>query len=189
MTHLNSHVTRAPFNTDLEPLRKLFRELISTLEEKSPWYGSIFFERRASKSCAANLKQTQLNDQVSQGVVMRIYDGYTLYERATDDLNPDHLKSFAKEFAERVKKTTSGAGAVLRPYTPPNWKARISAKLEDEIKSQIPTHVTAETPVHFGIRFKTNPKSDSLNSTMDRLKGVIERCKKSAVKNGMDPSE
>src|SRR4051812_20689598 len=93
---------RAPFSKDLEPLRHKLRDLLPLLEVKPEWYGSVFLERKTSRNFSANLKQTQLNDQTSMGVVFRIYDGYTLFEEATDNLEISSLEVFASSFVKRV---------------------------------------------------------------------------------------
>ena len=53
----------------------------------------------------ANLKQTNVSEQVTTGAVLRIYNGYTLFEQATDELDPPSLKRLAQEFTQRVAAT------------------------------------------------------------------------------------
>src|SRR5258708_4536527 len=98
-------MNRAPLHRDLNELRSQLSELLPILEADRDGYASIYFERKTSRSLMANLKQTNVNDQVIQGVVLRIYNGYTLFEQATDDLAPESLKALAKKFAARVSET------------------------------------------------------------------------------------
>jgi TldD protein len=182
-------VTRAPFAEDLKPLRKTLNELLPSLQAKPDWYASIFFERKASRTFVANLKQTQLADQVRMGVVLRIYDGCTLFEQATDDLSTEALQRTAQAFAKRVTATQPPAGAPRHPYSPPTWEQRLSVKLENEITSQIPKDVQARTPVHFGIAYGESPKALSAAKRLERLKAIVDQLKKTAPDHGLKSEE
>ncbi len=180
---------RAPFSKDLLPLRSLFTELLPILEAEGDWYGSIYFERKASKSFTANLKQTQMSDQISMGVVLRIYNGYTLFEEATDDLDPSALRLFAQNFSTRVSRSPRASHSTKKPYLPPKWKDRLSAALDPEITCQIPAQVNSKTPVHFGIRFKQDPRTFTSVDCFNQLKGAIDQCKKMAPQYGLLPED
>lgn len=175
---------RATLDPELQALRKPLAELVHTLEAQEGWYGSVFLERRASTNFSANLKQTNVSDRVSQGVVLRIYDGYTLFEQATDDLELESLKQTALKLVQRVRGNKPGSGVQLRPYHPPSWEERRAQKLDPEITSQIPANVNALTPVHFGIRFQKTPKV-SASETLDRLKHLVLKCLELAPKHGL----
>ena len=180
---------RAPFSPELQELRTQLPQLIEILEAKPEWYGSIYFERKSAKTYVANLKQTQVSDQVTMGAVLRIYDGFTLYENATDDLEFEALKKSATEFARRVAAAKSPLGVSLRPYHPATWSDRLQAKLENEITSQIPKTVTAKTPVHFGIKFEKDPCADSAADYLSRLKSIVDRCKTLAPSHGIQTAD
>ena len=182
---------RAPISPELIVVRNNLEKVLPVLETHQDWYGSIYFERKSSKSFSANLKQTQLADNVTMGVALRIYDGYTLYEQATDDLDPESLLRFAQKFAERVSSTPAPAGATLRPYRAVSWKDRLQSEktLENEITSQIPKNVTPKTRVHFGIQFKEDPRELKTADWFDRAKGIIERCKTLAPQAGLSATD
>ncbi len=180
---------RAPFSKDLEPLRSNLKQILPLLEAQPDWYGSIYFERKSSKTYSANLKQTQLADHVTMGVVFRIYDGHTLYEEATDDMDSEQLKNFAISFAQRVKKEKSSVSGIKRAYQSPTWSERLNHTLEDEISSQIPKNVHSETPVHFGIRFSSDPKKRSATDWFHPLKSAVEKCKNLAPTQGLTLEE
>ncbi|MCM2321730.1 MAG: TldD/PmbA family protein [Oligoflexia bacterium] len=183
-------IKRAPFSADLRDLRQSLKQLLPLLENGPDWYGSIYFERKSSKTYSANLKQTQVSDQVSQGAVLRIYDGYTLFEQATDELEPASLRSFAQSFAERVAATRPPEGARKRPYRAVSWSERVaSAKLDPELLLQIPNGTSAETPVHFGIRFQRYPKAATAAETLARLNELIARIKATAAEAGFPQEE
>ena len=71
-----------------------------------------------------------MTDNVSQGIVLRIYDGHTLFEQATDDLEKDALTKFAQDFADRVSENTYPEGQASRPYRPATWAQRLESSLE-----------------------------------------------------------
>lgn len=180
---------RAPFSEDLKPVRATLLSLLPVLEVQPGWYASIYFERRIAKSFTANLKQTQISDQVRTGVVFRIYDGYTLFEQATDDLAPEALRETAQTFAKRVSATPAPSGAPKRAYQALSWKQRLEAKLENELTSQIPKDVSARTPVHFGISFEQDPKSVSPAKRLAHLQAIVERLKALAPENDLAPED
>lgn len=188
LTQTKSPKNRAPLSADLESLRLTFQDILGTLEAKSEWYASIFFERKLNQTFSANLKQTQLSDSVSSGVVLRIYDGYTLFEQATDAVDPASLLKEARELVARVKISEAAslaARAVKRHYTATTWKERLSVELDPEVSRQIPSGVAAKTPVHFGIRFEKNPTQLSTETRLTYLKGLIDRVKTLAPKSSM----
>lgn len=175
---------RASFSADLKELRDTLPALIPILESEPGWYGSIYFERKTSKTYSANLRQTQMSDQVSMGAVLRIYDGYTLFEQATDDVALPALRKTAATFANRVRTTAPTPGTEQRHYNPPTWARRLSITLDDEIRSQIPEGVKRETPVHFGVRFLEDPTKLGAADYLSRLRALVERCKSVARERG-----
>jgi TldD protein len=182
---MTSAPLRAPLSKENEKLRDVLSQLLPILEAKPDWYASIYFEKKTAKTYSANLKQTQLSDQVSTGVVFRIYDGYTLYEEAVDDLEPDSLKKTAQAFAKRVLKQPIIETATKRAYQPPTWEERLRVQLEGEIKQQIPHPVEAHTPVHFGIRYLRDPGSQTTADHFDKLKSLLDRIKTFAPSHGL----
>lgn len=186
----NKSQMRASLSPDLLELRRELKTLIPILEAEPGWYGSIYFEKKSSQSLSANLKQTQVNDQVTVGAVLRIYDGYTLYEQATDQLDHESLKNLARLFVQRVKNTAQPSNAVCRPYSAPTWKTRLSQKhLPEEILSQVPPQVQADSQVHFGIRYQIDPKKSTPSETIVHLKELMEQCQKTAPQAGLSEKD
>ena len=184
MGFMNSEKTkRAKLSSDLETLRPKLLDVLGTLEADPEWYASIFFERKSSQNFLANLKQTQLSDSSSSGAVLRIYDGYTLFEQATDQTDPAALLKEAKELVARVKKSTPTG--VKRPYRAPTWADRLTAKLDPELTTQIPGAATGKTPVHFGIAYANDPTVITTETRLTRLKEMLERIKRLAPKAGL----
>lgn len=183
-------IQRAPLSEDLLPLRAVLTEIFPILDSEASWYSSLYFERKASKTFAANLKQNQLSDNVTEGVVFRVYDGFTLFEDATDALDADSLRRFATEFVKRVKSSPKAGQLKAQPYVAPSWKDRLSIQnLDPEITSQIPSDVSSRTPVHFGIRFEKNPTLLTAAQTMESLKSLIQDCKSTAPSVGLTDAD
>ncbi len=186
---MSSPWNRAPLRPELTALRARLAALVPTLESAPGWYGSVFFERKAARSFSANLKQTQVTDQVSMGAVLRIYDGYTLFEQATDELDEAALKATAQRLVGRARANAPASGFEARPYRPPTWAQRLAGgPLEAEIREQIPADVAASTPVHFGIRFLQSPVTMSASEHLADLKDIVERCKRLAPECGTELS-
>ncbi|NBU20548.1 TldD/PmbA family protein [bacterium] len=184
MTSQNK-IMRAPFSEELTALRKQLSEFIPLLESEPQWYGSIYFERKRSRVYSSNQKQNQATDQLNMGLVLRIYDGHTLFEEATDDLDLHHLKSFISAFIQRVKASAPPQGVSPRTYRVPNWKEKLSLKLDPEIRSQIPESVSPGTEVHFGIRYEQDPLRLSTEGHFLRLAEIISQIKKKAKQVGL----
>jgi TldD protein len=180
--------TRAALSKDLNSLREFLPSLLPILESKPEWYGSVFLERKSSKVFSAHLKNTQMTDNVSQGIVLRIYNGYTLFEQATDEIDPSFLKKLAAEFSERVSKTPAPVGAALRAYKGASWSDRLKAKLETEITAQIAPHPKPSTPVHFGVLYSKSPTQPT-QTYFEHLKKIISRCQNLAASVGLDAKE
>ncbi len=175
--------SRAPLSSDLEALRPRLNDVLGTLEADPQWYASVFFERKANRTFGANLKQTQLSDSISTGAVLRIYDGFTLYEQATDRCEPEMLLKEAKDLVARVRKGESiakASGTPRRPYRAPTWAERRKTRLDAELLSQLPADVEAKTPVHFGIAFSEDPTTVSTQARLAHLKDLLERIKRIA---------
>lgn len=184
------NLKRAPLSSDLVPLRSLLTEVFPILDADPAWYASIYFERKASKTYAANLKQNQLSDNVIEGVVFRVYDGFTLYEDATDSLDSESLRDFALKLVKRVKGTPQPKNKKPEPYLAPTWKDRLAIPgLEKEITSQVPKETGPRTPVHFGIRFEKDPATVSASETMASLKSLIQKCRDLAPRVGLNDAD
>ena len=182
-------ILRAPLSEELKTLRKPLSELIPLLESEPHWYGSIYFERKISKQYSSNQKQNQASDQLNMGIVLRIYNGYTLFEEATDDLDLAHLKAFTTEFVKRVKTTPVPEGTSPQPYSAPSWTQRLSSTLDSEIRTQIPSSVSAKTEVHFGIRYQEHPLQLSTPEYFRRIEEKIVQIKRKAKEVGLSEKE
>ncbi len=168
--------TRAKLNSDLQGLRGQYAKLVKILEpENSGWYGSLLVERRHKEEYKANLKgQTKL-DSVKAGAVLRIYDGYTLFEQATDSLSPKELERLCHVLVKRAEENPMRVGTV-KHYNPPSWEERIHESLEDEIRSQIPSNANSSTEVHFGTNSRDLLWRDE-SAAMAHAKSTLSRMK------------
>lgn len=180
---------RAPFSPELQKHRDCLARLLPKLEAVPGWYGSIYLERKSSETLRVDLKQTLISDQSTLGVVFRIYDGYTLFEQATDELDEAELNRTVTEFANRVASTPAPAGATQRLYEPQTWGQRLTSRHETELTSQLPALLTAQTQVHFGIGFTQDPASVTTEQRIAALKKWIENCQRLAPEQGFAPGE
>jgi len=135
------------------------------------------------------LKRSKISDKTSSGVVLRVYDGYSLFEEATDAIDPQSLKKSAADLISRVKKSRPDSNTEKRPYRPETWESRLERNLDPEIRSQIPTSLTASTPVHFGIRFEQDPTTTSNQEHLNFLKTQVARCLSLGEKEGFSKEE
>lgn len=180
---------RLPFDPQLQALRDFLPSLLPFLEIDRRSYGSIFVEKKSNLSCMVNLRQSQVSDDVSLGLVLRIYDGYTLYECATDDLEPAALTETAINFACRVAATAPQPGAVRREYHATPWAQRLQAQLDPDITSQIEANATPQSQVHFGIRFEQDPRSASNQARLTGLKDILTRIQARAAQHGLTEAD
>ncbi|MCC7405095.1 MAG: TldD/PmbA family protein [Bdellovibrionales bacterium] len=141
---------RAQLNPEFNALREAWERVFTYLKSKSEahWYPSILIERRHRREFTVNVKAENVHETLTEGTILRIYDGTTLFEEATCEVGESQLMSLVDRFIHRVK--AQGSGLVGRPYSPATWSERLSQKLEEELRSQVPVGVSAQTWVHFG---------------------------------------
>jgi TldD protein len=180
---------RASLSPELLPVRDQLPALIPLLEARPGWYGSVLLERKASRTWMANLRQTNMTDQVSLGAVLRIYDGFTLFEQATDELDAGSLAQAARRLADRAARATPPAGAPRRDYRPPTWAERLREPLDPELTEQIPASPRPDAWVHFGIRYRQDPLTVGAQARFDRLRDLIARARALAPECGLKPED
>ena len=180
---------RAELGADLKLLRRSLPDLLGTLRAVPEWYASIYLEKKAGKTFSANLKQTNVSDSHSEGVVLRVYDGYTLFEQATDQLEPHLLLDEAKKLVARVRAATYPGDLERRVYRAPTWSERTSGKLDPELLAQLPATLDAKTPVHFGVAYEIDPRTQTTEERLSNLKGVLARMQRLAPQAGLTETD
>src|SRR5690606_31859911 len=93
----------APLSQEMQELRRKLKPLLSQLQKEEDWYASVYLERKLKHNYLADFKRTNVSDDFVMGVVLRIYDGYTLFEQATDELTDEGFKQAAALIVKRVK--------------------------------------------------------------------------------------
>ncbi len=179
---------RAPLSTESHELRPILKSLLPILQARPDWYVSVAFEKKMSRNYSANLQQTQIQLTPQQGVILRIYDGFTLHEQATDQLDTQTLEATAQAFASRISRLPTPPTRRI-PYRGASWEERLKASLDEEILCQIPPNVSAEVPVHFGIRFERDPLSVSGEAILKELQDLVQRCVSLAPQVGLTQGE
>lgn len=125
---------------------KVFKRLIEKCDPH--WYPSLVLERRHKRDYAINSKSESMSETLLEGAVLRIYDGTSLFEEATCEVEEKPLLILADRLIDRVRHQGGGQGK--QPYKAVTWKERLAQKLDEEIVSQIPTNLDSQTWVHFG---------------------------------------
>jgi len=150
-----SDVTRAPLSSDVEALKPALEEVFQELRSgaNSNWYVSVVYEKRQSTTAQANTMKVSLDEDFNEGLVMRVYDGSTMFEEATDELDLKRLKEKAQTLVARAR-ANGIQSETPRYYKSPSWSERLKVSLDSEITSQIPADAQAETWVHFGTRWQ-----------------------------------
>ncbi len=145
---------RAPIRATPEPYltstHTHLSKLLDILQAPNPqWYVSVLLERRGEKIFTRNQRGQASSENIRQGVVLRIYDGFTLYEQATDSLEKSHLENQASDLVKRIPQNPTGKP---KYYKAPTWKERLEEEgaFEPELLSQIPPNPQPDTHVHFG---------------------------------------
>lgn len=130
-------------------LVKVFDQLKS--QSSSKWYPSLILESRLSRQFTAHSRSESTNEKLSEGLILRIFDGVSLFEEASHDFSETSALQLVSRLVSRVRDQQMDRGEE-KPiqYWPPSWKQRLAAKLEPEIWEQIPRGVDAKTWVHFG---------------------------------------
>ncbi len=168
---------RAQLNSDLQGLRSRIAKVIPILEpENSRWYGSVLIERRHKEEYKVNLKGKTKLDSIQVGAVLRIYDGHTMFEQATDSMDPVELERLAGVLVKQAESNAIRVGA-RKPYTPPSWKERLHDKLDPEISLQIPGGVNENSEVHFGVKSQSalwREESSAMAHAVDGLTKLKE---------------
>ena len=70
----------------LRTVEQYRHELFSILEKDPSWYGSITIHHLVGQSLRITPKQSSSDAPFQFGIVLRLYDGETLHESATDDI-------------------------------------------------------------------------------------------------------
>ncbi|MDD5772362.1 MAG: TldD/PmbA family protein [bacterium] len=174
---------RAVLSGDFKKLRKELSKILPLLEQDPKWHVSVFAEKRASCVYSADLRKTNVSDNMVMGAVLRVYNGYTLFEEAVDDLSIENFQKSAKELVTRVKNSQSKGQ--YRPYKTLSWKERLKTKLDPEISSQIPENPGAGTEVHFGISYVQDPAIVTADQRLQKLKDTLVKVQDLALKAGL----
>lgn len=146
---------RAQFPEHLQAVRELAPQMVALMEQNHPdWYASFYLQEQTSLDLRSDTRQNGVTKGFIAGARLRIYDGDTFYESATNDLSLESLLDAAAELVDKVEKNTRGNA--VRPYSPPSWADRDLASLDQEIRDQLPADLTPDTEVHFGVRYDVN---------------------------------
>tara|TARA_Y100000590_G_scaffold469503_1_gene657418 strand:+ start:334 stop:1893 length:1560 start_codon:yes stop_codon:yes gene_type:complete len=163
-------IQRAPFSPELLEIGNFLKDTILPILNQPQSYGSIYLERKKTKRYGCDFKNQTASETDSFGIVLRLYDGVTLHEKATNDFDSKLLETLAHQLVENSKKKWKGKI--------PSWKERLTTELDPEIRSQIPSNPSSADFVHFGIRYQKDPLQSSSKDYFSLLEQVLDRTKK-----------
>lgn len=145
-------MNRVQLDKTLESKKTDLAEVFEHLKDLAgdSFYPSLWAEIRRKKSYVIHRQGQDIKLNETSGVVLRLYDGQTLFEEATDQFDKDVLNQKAQQLVERAKLLKESTAALR--YKPASWSERLVFQLEDEIRSQIPGTPNADQWVHFGTR-------------------------------------
>ncbi len=147
----NTNKNRASLHPRFEKLKPVFEKVFSYLLESCDenWYPSLLVERRSSKTLVIDTTKDSFTENFSEGIVIRIYNGFTVLEAACDNLEKDFLIS---EVDHLVKLAKNHLGQrAPKYYRAKAWAERKTPGMEEELTSQIPRDVSSSSWVHFGV--------------------------------------
>ncbi len=185
---MNNQSTRAELSKESQAILKQLKPLLPRLNQLEGTYASIYYESKSKTTDAVDLKKSTITHDRVQGVVFRIYDGFTLFEEATDELGRDDLESSVDQLLKRVR-SQKGSSQTPRPYIAPTWDERLKVTLDPEIRSQIPNNPTPETLVHFGIRYQKNPFLLTDAKRLQSLKDLMTKLNTLSPLAGLSPDD
>ncbi len=165
MQNNSQNFKRAQIDPQLGVLKPIFEKTFSSLKKscEPQWYPSLLVERRWKRDFAINPRGENLNENLSLGWVLRIYNGESLFEQAGDNFSPAALEAGINELLAQVKMAPKPTQPIT--YISPGWAERRTAALEDELLQQIPPNASAEDWVHFGVPLK-KPLPEGNSETM-----------------------
>jgi predicted Zn-dependent protease len=166
----------------LEPHLEMGKELwVKTFEKlaagcEADWYPSLVIDRRHKRDFTLNSKSENVSDNLTEGLLLRIFDGATLFEEATHDMNEKSLEQSVDRLLHRVR-SQQNPQATRTPYRAATWSERLSQKLENEIRDQIPENPDKNTWVHFGVAQKEELWSTN-EQVMAAAQNIFDHLKK-----------
>lgn len=172
-----SQTKHVALHPEVSALKELCEKTFAALKEKSQsdWYPSLWLERRDRKSVSVNPKQNSYSGTNEIGLVLRLYNGVTLFEEATDVVNEETARKAVEHLVAKAE-AASIESAELRPYQAPTWQERLSANLEPLIKTQVPADVTPTTWVHFSnqvVKDMFSSKEEAMNFAKDNYQKLL----------------
>jgi TldD protein len=150
-------------------LQTAFKELRSKAHKN--WYVSVWGETRGSTNYTINPKTEKILEKETTGVVLRIFDGKTLFEQAVSEVSQNALKDAVLALLDRASDFADTPEVKI--FKTPSWGERLTEDLDEEIKSQIPSNHSPADWVHFGVRIE-KPLWTSHKEAVDSLKSQFQ---------------
>lgn len=179
----NIKTHRAQLDSQLEELKDDFLFIFKELRKKTPGElcPSIWVEKRASERLKITKKTESASDSLSVGVVLRVFDGETLFEKASFKLSREDLLQAVEELSAQVNehlvlRKSKDLSWKPKGYKATSWTERLKAPLDAEIRGQIEDPKPYQW-IHFGVTEK-DPLWSSSEEKFSWLKAHFEKVNK-----------
>lgn len=145
---------RAKLDPFIESQKSVLTEVFEKLHRLAGenFYASVWSEIRRKKSFIVHRHGQDIKQNETSGIVLRLYDGKTIYEEATDDFDRGNLLQKTQDLVERAQLLKEGNGKCS--YTPTSWRDRLAFPLDEEIRTQVPGQPKNDQWIHFGTRIQ-----------------------------------
>lgn len=178
-------MNRPQLDSFVEDKKALFAETFSLLNTSvnTNYYCSLWVEKRNDSVFDKTTRGKSASSSSSAGIVLRVFDGVTLFESAKDDFSKESLTEAVNSLAAKVK--AEGALADAPVYVSPSWKERAHKSLEEDLLSQIDIEASADEWIHFANKFSTPlmSSSEELMAYVDEKFSQLMSIKEDFIKN------
>lgn len=152
---------------DLGPV---LAEIVRELETKVP-YASALMLRSATTSIGVDNSEQSIDEaSISQGVVLRVFDGQSFEEAATTELSPDALRKLARDLAASL--TVRSGGSEIDPGTGGKKQFATECKI-DPLSISVKDHFDRIVALHERARGVDSTFANCSASYSQRVEDVL----------------
>ncbi len=146
---------RPEFPSNLQSIRDLMPELLRIIENgaEEKRYCFVWLEETRSTAVVSS-RMENMTTSTDRGIVFRAYQNEIHYERSTNDMDPESLKTMAIEFRAYLDSRPEGEGSTFEPVS---LADEVAQGLPGDIQSAFPEHYDAGTPLHFSPLCEIDP--------------------------------
>lgn len=145
----------------LSELRALMPEILQILERgrEREWYSFVWLEE-SSQYLSVSAITERTSESLDRGIVLRVYINGRNFEKSTNILEPDSIRSLAKEFRAQLDEKYPKENAA--GYKPKSWEQELASGLDDAYLQQLPEPCNPQSIVHFGVPYVEDPSKTTI---------------------------